>query len=221
MVKNNNITNFFAKVYLWMFLGLAISGGIAYATTINETLRVFALSNYIYILISELIVVIAFSALAKKTTPLAAKIMFVLYSALNGLSLCSIFLVYKIGSISFVFMSSALLFGVLALYGFMTKQDLTSFGKILLAGLFTIIVMSIVNLFFGNAGFGILISVVSVVLFSGLIMWDMNRLKHIYYDFENNEVELDKISIYGALDLYLDFINIFIQLLNIFGKRKD
>ena len=219
--NNNGMSKFFSKVYLWMFIGLLISGGVAYYTSITPSMIKFVYGSYGWILITELIVVIAFSALRKKVSPGIAKVIFVTYAAISGLTLSSIFLVYKIQSIGMVFLSSSLMFGLLAAYGYITKTDLSSFGKILLFALLAIIIMSVINIFAHNGTFGIIISIISIVVFLGLTAWDMQALKAMYNYYASDEKELGKIAIYGALDLYLDFINIFLQLLNLFGKSKD
>lgn len=219
--SNNGMSKFFSKVYLWMFIGLLISGGVAYYTSITPSMIKFVYGSYGWILITELIVVIAFSALRKKVSPGVAKVLFITYAAISGLTLSSIFLVYKIQSIGMVFLSSALMFGLLAVYGYMTKTDLSSMGKILIFALLAIIIMSLINMFTHNGTFGIIISIISIVVFLGLTAWDMQALKAMYNYYASDEKELGKIAIYGALDLYLDFINIFLQLLNLFGKSKD
>ena len=219
--NNNGMSKFFSKVYLWMFIGLLISGGVAYYTSITPSMIKFVYGSYGWILITELIVVIAFSALRKKVSPGIAKVLFVTYAATSGLTLSSIFLVYKIQSIGMVFLSSSLMFGLLAAYGYITKTDLSSFGKILLFALLAIIIMSVINIFANNGTFGIIISIISIVVFLGLTAWDMQALKAMYNYYASDEKELGKIAIYGALDLYLDFINIFLQLINLFGKSKD
>ncbi|MGN1268431.1 MAG: Bax inhibitor-1/YccA family protein [Candidatus Aphodocola sp.] len=219
--NNNGISKFFSKVYLWMFIGLLISGGVAYYTSITPSMIKFVYGSYGWILITELIVVIAFSALRKKVSPGIAKVLFVTYAAVSGLTLSSIFLVYKIQSIGMVFLSSSLMFGLLAVYGYITKTDLSSFGKILLFALLAIIIMSVINIFAHNGTFGIIISIISIVVFLGLTAWDMQALKAMYNYYASDEKELGKIAIYGALDLYLDFINIFLNLLSLFGKRND
>lgn len=219
--SENGISKFFSKVYLWMFIGLLISGGVAYYTSVTPAMIRMVYSSFNLILIIELIVVIAFSALRNKVSPLVAKILFITYSAISGLTLSSIFLVYKIESVGLVFLSAAVMFGLLALYGYITKQDLSSLGKILIFALLAIVVMSLINIFVGNESFNIFISIVSVVIFLGLTAWDMQALKAMYNYYSSDERELGKMAIYGALDLYLDFINIFLSLLNLFGKSKD
>lgn len=219
--SGNGMSKFFTKVYLWMFVGLLISFGVAYYTSESVNMIYFVLRNYTWIILAELLVVIIFSFLRSKVSPVVAAILFVFYAALSGLTLSSIFIVYEIGSIGMVFLSAALMFGLLAAYGFMTKNDLSSMGKVLLFALIAILIMSLINLFVYNSTFGVIISVVSVVVFLGLTAWDMQNLKAIYNYYASSQNELNKASIYGALDLYLDFINIFLQLLSLFGRRKD
>lgn len=224
MVINNNddgMSRFFSKVYLWMFIGLLVSGGVAYYTSVTPGVRGVVYSAFNWLLILELVIVIAFSALRKKVSPLIAKILFIVYASISGLTLSSIFLVYRLDSIGMVFLSAALMFGLMAAYGYITKTNLSSFGKILIFALLAVIVMSLINMFIGNGTFGIVISIISVVVFLGLTAYDMQNLKAMYDYYANNENELSKVAIYGALDLYLDFINIFLRLLQLFGKSRD
>ncbi len=224
VIKNKNengISRFFTKVYLWMFIGLLLSSISAYFTFVNPAMNTFVYSSFGLILIIELIVVITFSLLRRKVSPMGAKIMFIVYSIISGLTLSSIFIVYKLSSIMVVFLSAAIMFGLLALYGYFTNQDLTSFGKLLMFGLLAVIIMSIINIFVTSQSFDITISIISIIIFLGLTAWDMQNLKRIYYYYENDSVVLDKSAIYGALDLYLDFINIFLDLLRLFGKSRD
>ena len=219
--EEKSMSKFFSKVYLWMFIGLLTSGSVAYYTAVTESMLYFVYKYYTFMIILELIVVIAFTALRRKVSPLSAKILFLVYSIVSGLTLSSIFLVYEIGSIGMVFLSSALMFGLLALYGYVTKTSLTSLGKILLFALIAVIIMSIINMFIGNSTFSILICIISIVIFLGLTAYDMQKLKAVYNYYASDEKELSKASIYGALDLYLDFINIFLNLLRLFGKSRD
>ncbi len=224
VIKNKNengISKFFTKVYLWMFIGLLLSSISAYFTFVNPAMNTFVYSSFGLILTIELIVVITFSLLRRKVSPMGAKIMFIVYSIISGLTLSSIFIVYKLSSIMVVFLSAAIMFGLLALYGYFTNQDLTSFGKLLMFGLLAVIIMSIINIFVTSQSFDITISIISIIIFLGLTAWDMQNLKRIYYYYENDSVALDKSAIYGALDLYLDFINIFLDLLRLFGKSRD
>lgn len=221
MITNDNLMNkFFSKVYLWMFLGLLISGSVGYYSSVNYNMISFISKFYYLIIILELIVVISFTALKNKVSTKMASLMFIIYSIISGLTLSSIFLIYSLGSIVKVFISSAVLFGILAIYGYITKNDLSNLGKLFIIGLFIIIVVSIINIFIGSNKLDIGLSIISVVLFLGLTAWDMQSLKNIYYYYSNDEESLKKTSIYGALSLYLDFINIFLDLLRLFGSRK-
>ena len=211
--SGNGMSKFFSKVYMWMFIGLLVSGGAAYFTAHNMAMMKFVYGSFGFILLLELVVVLVFSALRKKVSPLVAKILFLVYSLISGLTLSSIFIVYKIGSVGMVFLSAALMFALLAIYGYTTKSDLSSFGKI--------IIMSIINIFVKSSGLDLFLCIVSILVFLGLTAWDMNNLKAMYNYYASDEKELSKIAIYGALDLYLDFINIFLNLLSLFGKRND
>lgn len=218
---NNGMSKFFSKVYLWMFIGLLVSGGIAYYTSVSVPMIKFVYGNYTWIILTELLVVILFTFLRKKVSSGVAKLLFLLYSAISGLTLSSIFIAFKLSSIIMVFISAALMFGLLAIYGYVTKQDLSSLGKIMIFALIAVLIMSLINLFVMNSTFGAVVSVISIVVFLGLTAWDMQALKAMYNYYSNDEDELNKVAIYGALDLYLDFINIFLQLLQLFGKSND
>lgn len=219
-MENSNMSKFFSKVYLWMFIGLLTSGLTAFFVSSNISLMGIVYSLYYLFIILELIVVIAFSSLRNKVSSNVAKILFLVYSFINGLTLSSIFIVYRLSSVAYIFIAAALMFGLLALYGYKTKQDLSSFGKMMLFALIAIIVMSIINIFVINNTFAVVICIISILVFLGLTAWDMNKLKSIYNYYENDEEELNKVAIYGALDLYLDFINIFLDLLRLFGRAK-
>ena len=219
--RERGMSNFLSKVFLWMMIGLLISGGTAYLTYATPSITKFVYQFYTLILLVELIVVISFTALRRKVSPSMAKLLFIIYSIVSGLTLSSIFIVYKLGSIGIVFLAAALMFGLMGIYGLTTKNDLSSFGKILIFALIAIIIMSVINIFVQNSEFNIFICIVSILIFLGLTAWDLNNLKTIYRYYESNEEELNKAAISGALDLYLDFINIFLNLLNLFGKRND
>jgi len=217
---NEGLSKFFSKVYMWMFIGLLTSGIVSYLVSSTASMA-FVLNNYTIFALLEIIMVIVFVSLRKKASPTLATILFLVYAAMNGATLSIIFLAYSIKSIVFVFIASALLYGALALYGYITKKDLTNMGRLLFFGLIAIIIISLINIFVGNSSLDIILSVVSICVFLGLTAWDMQSLKMIYNYYSNDENELNKASIYGALDLYLDFINIFLDLLRLFGRAKD
>lgn len=218
--QSNGLSRFITGVYAWMFIGLLVSGVTAYVTANTPSILKFVFSNFFLVIIAELIVVIAFSALLKKVSPIVAKLLFIIYAVINGLTLSSIFIVYELGSITLIFVSSAILFGALAIYGYTTNQDLTSLGRMMFFGLIAILIASLINLFVGNSTLDIILCVVGIVVFLALTAWDMQRIKGIYNSCEDDEM-INKLSIYGALELYLDFINIFLRLLQLFGKSKD
>lgn len=217
--KNEGLSVFLSKIYLWMFIGLFISGFVGYYSSTNYTMLKFIGSFYPFIIILELVIVILFNTLKNKVSYKTEAFMFIVYSLISGLTFSSIFLVYNIGSILKVFLSASALFALLAIYGFITKQDLSNLGKIFLFGILAVIVISLINIFIGSSRLDIILSVVSIVLFLGLTAFDMQCFKMIYNGI-NDETELKKAAIHGALSLYLDFINIFLDLLRLFGSRK-
>ncbi|MEG2620586.1 MAG: Bax inhibitor-1/YccA family protein [Bacilli bacterium] len=218
--KKDEMIKFFSKVYLWMFIGMIVSGLMAYYTSVTPSMLTFVSRNFYFIIIAELITVIAFSAFLKKINSSGAKALFIIYAIINGLTLSSIFIVYKLGSIVLVFGATAILFGSLAAYGYITKQDLTSLGKMMFFGLIAIIITSLVNLFLNSTAINYVVGIVSIMVFLGLTAWDMQKLKKIYNSCSSKE-DINKIAIFGALELYLDFINLFLNLLRFFGQDND
>ena len=150
-----------------------------------------------------------------------AIISFLLYSFINGLTMSTIFIVYTLSSISSVFFITAGMFGVMALYGYTTKKDLSKLGSILLMGLFGIIIAGIVNIFWLNDTFSFIVSVIGIIVFVGLTAYDVQKIKVMAGSLEGDNDFTTKIAIIGALTLYLDFINLFLKLLSIFGKSRD
>lgn len=219
--KEDGLSKFISGVYAWMFLGLLISGFVGYFTSVNEMMLNIVNRYFVIIVVLEIAIVIAFSALRNKVSSGIAKLLFILYSVFSGLTLSSIFVIYKLGSIFNIFLVSSLMFGLMAIYGYITKTDLTKLSRILIFGLLAVILISLINIFVGNQHLNIGLCTISVVLFLGLTAWDMQMLKNLYYEYSNDNQHLNKLSIYGALNLYLDFINIFLELLRLFGKAKD
>ena len=172
---------------------------------------------YYIIIIVELLIVIFLSARIQKMNPLTAMISFVLYSVVTGLTLSIVFVMFEMSSIIYIFLITAFVFLIFALLGYFTKIDLSKYSTIFLMGLFGIIIATIVNIFLNNATFDIILSWIGVVLFVGLVAYDIQKIKR-YGEIIDDD---NKIAIIGALDLYLDFINIFLRLLNLFGKNKN
>jgi len=215
MLENNKI---FSKVFMWMFIGLLITFGTGYFVSLNVDMLFSIFSKYYGILIiAELLVVIFLSAMINKMQPITAKIMFCLYSFLTGLTFSSVFVVYQMTSIIYVFGITSLIFLVFSLIGYFTKIDLTKFGTYLLMALFGIIICGIVNMFVGSEIFDLTIIIVSLIVFICYVAYDIQVIKRKLYMINDEE----KFAIIGALELYLDFINIFLKLIQLFGKQND
>ena len=215
MIESKNV---FSKVFMWMFIGLAITFGIGYYVSVNPNMLFKEFGGYYWLLvIAELVVVIWLSARIRKMKPTTAKILFCAYSFLTGLTFSSIFVVYEISSIIYVFGITALLFLIFALIGYFTKIDLTKIGVYLFMALLGVIICSIINIFVGSETFDLGITIVCLIVFIIYIAYDMQIIKRNLYLIP----EEDNLAIYGALQLYLDFINIFLRLLQLFGRSRD
>ncbi len=218
-MENTTDNKFFAKTFFWMFLGLIGTAIVAAYTYYSGLWVKLALSGSIAIVaIVELVAVLIFSLLFKKMSPTVAGIVYFLYAGLNGVTLSSIFALYELNSIVIIFCATAILFGVLAFIGYKTDKDLSNWRTILMPALLIGIIVSIINLFLNNSMLDIGLSWFILLLFFGITIYDMNKLKMLSDDSDLNQ---DKLYIYGALELYLDFINIFLRLLRLFAKYKD
>ena len=212
------------KVYLWMTLALVITGFTAYYVASSETLMMAFLSNQILfwgLVIGELVLVFALSAAINKLSLTTATLMFVLYSVINGATLSFIFMVYTASSITNVFLITAGTFAAMALFGYFTKTDLTSWGKILMMALIGIIIATIVNIFTKSEGLAVILNYLGVLVFVGLTAYDSQKIKQMLMMAPDAGEAAQKVALLGALSLYLDFINLFIYLLRIFGSRRD
>lgn len=208
----------FSKIFMYLAIGLLISFGVAFGVSKSENLiyNVFA-NYYILLLVIELALAFVLSLFVKKLSKGVLTILYIAYSAITGLSLASIFLVYELSSIISVFLVTSIIFVGLAFYGYKTNKDITKLSTLLIATLFGIVLLTFINMFFiKNPNFDLLLTVVSMLVFMGFIMYDVNVLKRKLYD-----IEEDKLVIYGAFQLYLDFINLFLDLLRLFGKSND
>ena len=214
-----DINKIFSKVFLWMFIGLLITFGVAYYVSTNDNMvyNLFSGSKYWIFWIIEFVVVIVLSARIHKMNPLTAKILFLLYSGLTGLTLSSIFIIYDIMSIVYTFAITSGLFLVFGLIGYFTKLDLTKLGIYLVMALFGIIIASIINIFIGSETFNLGLCIIGIIIFLAYIAYDIQIIKRNMFGIENE----DNLVIYSAFQLYIDFINLFIRLLQFFGKSKD
>ncbi len=212
------------KVYVWMTLALVITGFTAFGIAENPGLVYTIVTNRLLfwgLIIGEFALVMAIYGAIGRLSATAATLLFVLYSIVNGATLSVIFLAYTMTSIASVFFITAGTFAVMAFIGYTTKIDLTSFGKMLMMGLIGIILATVVNIFIGSSMLNMMVSYVGVVVFVGLTAYDSQKIKNLLYQVDNMSEEAQKLALLGSLTLYLDFINLFLMLLRIFGGNRD
>ncbi len=220
------VNTFIISVYNWMAIGLGLTAFTAFYVAHSETLLQMIFGNKLVfygIIFGELGLVFYLSARIQKMNASTATALFVAYSILNGVTLSSIFIIYTSSSIASTFFTCALTFGVCSVYGMVTKRDLTSMGGFMMMGLFGIIIASVVNMFLRSPGMNMIISYIGVIVFVGLTAYDTQKLKQMAMTQPDNAsgAVVRKGAIMGALALYLDFINLFIMLLQIFGVSRD
>lgn len=208
-----------SKTFTRMFTGLLITA-LAAIITYGTSLILFVEQYYWLLAIAEIIMVLVFSLGFKKLSPTAVTALFYGYAVLNGVTLSTIFEVYSLGIISKSFFMTAALFGVLAYMGHSTDKDLTKMGPILLTALLIGIIATIINLFLGSTMFSIVLDWVMLFIFAGLTIYDMNKMKMMSQTIQNDSASLEKMYIYCAMELYLDFINIFLRILRILGRAN-
>lgn len=214
----------FRKTYVWMTLALFITAVSSLLVVKNHALQnlIYGNSASVWVLIiAEFILVIALSARLHKMSLMTASLMFIAYSILNGLTLSVIFFVYDLGVIYKTFFITAGTFAAVSVYGYLTKADLSKVGNILMMALFGLIIATFVNIFVESSTFDMIISYVGVIIFVGLSAWDTQKLKIIYSEAAEVDESVLKVALIGALTLYLDFINLFLFLLRIFGGNRD
>jgi len=220
--NENAQRKFMAGVYQWMVVALAISGAVAWIVSGNAAFHRVLIGNpivFFVLVIGELGLVWWLSASIGKISVQAASIAFIVYSALNGLILSSVFMIYTHASITRIFLITALMFGGMSIYGMKTKSDLRSMGRYLYMALIGVIIASVVNVFLHATMLDIVISMVTVLVFTGLTAYDTQKLLSVSNQADGSE-RFQKVAIIGALELYLDFINIFLALLRLFGRRN-
>ena len=211
------------KVYVWMAMALVITGLTAWLVATNASLLNLIYGNSVAIwvlIIAELALVVGLSAAINKLSLTMATLMFVLYSVINGAVFSSIFLVYTTSSIATVFFITAGTFAAMSVFGYVTKADLSSMGKLLMMALIGLIIATVVNLFMKSSGLDMIISYAGVLIFVGLTAYDTQKIKNMCLQAPDAGENMQKLALLGALSLYLDFINLFIYLLRILGKRE-
>ncbi|MCT4673081.1 MAG: Bax inhibitor-1/YccA family protein [Prolixibacteraceae bacterium] len=214
---------FMQKVYAWMCSALLITAGVAYASSTSATIINLVFSTGFGILpliIVEFGLVYYLSRSIDTMSSQTAKLMFYIYSALNGVTMAIIFLAYTQASIVSTFLITASMFGVMSLYGMYTKKDLSSIGSIAYMAIIGLVIASVVNIFLGSSMLYWIISYAGVILFTGLTAYDTQKIQRMYSVMAYDEETANKVAILGALSLYLDFINLFLFLLRFFGRRN-
>ena len=207
------------KVYGRMFLALVVTALTSLYVASSPAILSVVLGNravFFGLMIAELFVV---SGMLNKLSTTTATLLFYLYAVLNGVVFSSIFVVYDLGSIAYTFFITAGVFGAMSVYGMVTKNDMTKFGSYCIMGLFGLIIASVVNIFVANSTLDWIISLFGVALFIGLTAWDTQKIKNAAYVTDPSQT--GKLATIGALSLYLDFINLFLYLLRIFGGRSN
>ena len=221
-VRDVRVTAFLSRVYGWMFLGLLLTAGTAVVVASSPVLiKTLILNRGLFwiMLFAQLGLVFYLSARVNKMAPATAAILFLLYSALVGITTSTIFLVYTGASIMSAFVVAGGTFGAMAVYGSLTKRSLAGVGQFMFMGLIGLIIASIINIFLFSDMLNFVISVVGVLVFTGLTAWDAQRLKHMAVALPDGRV--GAYAVVGALSLYLDFINLFFFILRLMGGRRN
>lgn len=210
----------FGKTFFWMFLGLLGSALIAWYTYSSGLFNTILLEgSFTGLLIIELIAVLLFSLLFRKLPPVIVGILYFVYAALNGVTLSVIFAIFELNSIITLFIASALIFGILSLIGYKTNKDLSSWHTYLNVFLIIGLILSLINLFFFDSSlFDLILDWFILAVFFGVTIYDISAIRALQYEPNINK---EKIYIYCAMQLYLDFVNIFLRILSIFGNRRD
>jgi len=214
---------FILRVYGWMTFGLIVTAMAALMTLSIDGLMQAIVSNpfvFFGLIISELVVVVVLSRAINRFSPVVAGLVFTGYAILNGITFSIILLVYTSTSVALTFGITACTFGIMTLFGYTTHRDLTKMGSLLIMALFGLIIASLANLFFNNSIIYWIVTYVGILIFIGLIAYDTQKLKRMALGLGSDGQAMQNGSILGALMLYLDFINLFLLLLRVFGRRR-
>ncbi len=215
------LRNYMLQVYNYMTFALALSGLVSIGVSMSPVLMsvIWATPLKWVVVFAPLVMSLGLMFMINKMSSSAAKVFLFVFAAAMGLSISSIFAIYKMGSIIHVFFISAATFGAASIYGYTTKADLTKFGSFLMMGVLGLVIAGVVNLFLQSSAFAFVISILAVLVFTALTAYDTQQIKSMYDYSEGDERE--KAGVLGALMLYMDFINIFINLLQIIGDKKE
>ncbi|MEI8295125.1 MAG: Bax inhibitor-1/YccA family protein [Alphaproteobacteria bacterium] len=219
---DEGLRSYMISIYNLMSLGLGLTGLVAYfVATTPELIQLFILSPLRWVVMFAPMGIVFFLSLRiQALSSPAARAAFWAFASIMGLSMASIFLVFTGQSVARVFFITASVFGGMSLYGYTTRRDLSGFGSFLFMGLIGIVIASVVNLFMASSVLQFAISVIGVLVFTGLTAYDTQRLKEMYYSTQSSSDNVSKLAVMGALSLYLNFINLFISLLYLFGDRR-
>lgn len=217
------VAAFFNIVYAWMAAGLGLTALVAWVVSrdMNLMRTIFHPGVLLILIIAELALVVVISAATQKVGATMATVLFMIYAGLNGLTLSAIFLVYARASIVSAFLVTGGMFGAVSVWGFVTRRDLSAMGRILFMALIGLILATVVNLFVASSGLYWIINYAGVAIFVGLTAYDTQKLKMIAVQTENDPSMAARLAVYGALALYLDFINLFLFLLRILGRQRN
>ncbi len=210
---------FLTQAFLWMFVGLLISAGVAFIVQSNETLVRFAAGNFLLLIIAQLALVIGISWGINRISATVALGLFFVYAATLGLTIGLIVSGFELGSVVTAFLSASAMFGAAAIYGHVTKRSLAGLGGILFMGVIGILAASILNIFLASDGLSWIISIVGVVIFTALTAYDVQRIQN--GDLAIQTGSMEKAAVIGALHLYLDFVNLFLFMLRLFGGSRE
>jgi FtsH-binding integral membrane protein len=221
--SRSSIASFMNQVYAWMCVGLAVTAAVAWmvANNARAVATIFQPGTYFILILAELGLVMAISYAVNKISTAVATLLFLLYAALNGLTLSVILLVYAPQSVAISFITTAAMFGAMSLVGYFTKKDLTSLGGFLIMALIGLIIASLVNMFVASSALTWLISYAGVFIFLGLTAYDTQKIKEIGYLTQGDDRMAGRMAIRGSLVLYLDFINLLLFVLRILGNRRN
>ncbi len=219
--RTSDFRRHMAKTYGMMSGGLAVSFVMALLTAIFLPQLVMSFTLSIILLVAEVVTVIAFSAMLSRARYGAVLAMFFFYAALSGVSLSYIFVLYDMSSVILCFAAASVSFAIMALIGYSTKKDLSVFGRLFFAGLVGLILLSIVGIFVQSAWYEIVVACIGLVLFLGITAFDTQRMKRVFESGSADNAMMKKYSVYFAMQLYLDVINIFVYMLRLFGRGRD
>lgn len=220
-VDESIVAKLTGRVLMWMFAGLLVTFASSFMIVTNRTLMVSVARAFMPIVLVQLGLVFGMSAMINKISVTAVRLMFLLYSGFTGVTLSLLVLRFDPGSVVLALGMTVVIFGIMGVYGYVTKEDLSKFGSLLRVGIIALIIMSLFNMFFHSSAMFWIVSYLGVLIFIGFIGYDMNNIKRNLIALSGgDEVAIQKYSIFGALMLYLDFINLFIYILRIAGGRS-